>query len=132
MVVYDNAPGSLSNMQVNGVIPSCFITLEDGTKMKTESQKALTVTPDLSDFMDNEEAGQMSVFSSWGPAPDLSLKPEITAPGGHIYSSLPGGGYGDSSGTSMGQPPHGGYRCRRAAACESYRRISEPEHLPPG
>ncbi len=80
MVVYDNAPGSLSNMQVNGVIPSCFITLEDGTKMKTESQKALTVTPDLSDFMDNEEAGQMSVFSSWGPAPDLSLKPEITAP----------------------------------------------------
>ena len=74
MVVYDNAPGSLSNMQVNGVIPSCFITLEDGTKMKTESQKALTVTPDLSDFMDNEEAGQMSVFSSWGPAPDLSLK----------------------------------------------------------
>ena len=47
MVVYDNAPGSLSNMQVNGVIPPCFITLEDGTKMKTESQKALTVTPDL-------------------------------------------------------------------------------------
>ncbi|OLA30341.1 MAG: hypothetical protein BHW33_04710 [Firmicutes bacterium CAG:137_57_8] len=115
MVVYDNAPGSLSNMQVNGVIPSCFITLEDGTKMKTESQKALTVTPDLSDFMDNEEAGQMSVFSSWGPAPDLSLKPEITAPGGNIYSvnglhmtagGVQGGNdqYEKMSGTSMAAP----------------------------
>ena len=104
MVVYDNAPGSLTNMQVEGIIPSCFISLEDGTKMKTASQKAVTISPDFSDFMENEDAGQMSVFSSWGPAPDLALKPEITAPGGHIYSSLPGGGYGDSSGTSMASP----------------------------
>ena len=28
----------------------------------------------------------MSYFTSWGPAPNLGFKPEITAPGGKIYS----------------------------------------------
>lgn len=31
----------------------------------------------------------MSSFSSIGPLPNLELKPEITAPGGNIYSSVP-------------------------------------------
>lgn len=46
----------------------------------------------------------MSDFSSWGVTPDLKLKPEITAPGGDIYSTLPGGLYGSMSGTSMASP----------------------------
>lgn len=104
MVVYDNAPGELTNMQVNGLIPSCFISLADGTGMKSAEVKSLTVSPESSTFVDNEVAGQMSTFSSWGPGPSLTLKPEITAPGGHIYSSLPGGEYGDNSGTSMASP----------------------------
>ncbi|HBA03946.1 MAG TPA: hypothetical protein DCW51_08345, partial [Clostridium sp.] len=41
---------------------------------------------------------------SWGVSPDLKLKPEITAPGGDIYSTLPGGVYGSMSGTSMATP----------------------------
>lgn len=104
IVVYDNAPGAMTNMQVEGVIPACFITYENGNKMKAAAQKSLTITSELSDFLPNEAAGQMSTFSSWGPGPNLSLKPEITAPGGHIYSSLPGGIYGDNSGTSMASP----------------------------
>ncbi len=49
-------------------------------------------------------------FSSRGPAgpncgPSENLmKPEISAPGGDIYSSVPGGGYGYKSGTSMAGP----------------------------
>ena len=46
----------------------------------------------------------MSEFSSWGPVSDLSLKPEITAHGGSILSSVPGGGYEKISGTSMACP----------------------------
>ena len=46
----------------------------------------------------------MSGFSSWGVTPDLRLKPEVTAPGGNIYSSVPDGAYGFMSGTSMATP----------------------------
>ena len=46
----------------------------------------------------------MSDFSSWGPNPDLTIKPEITAHGGNIWSAIPGGGYEKMSGTSMASP----------------------------
>ena len=49
-------------------------------------------------------AYRMSDFSSWGVSPDMRLKPEVTAPGGNIYSSVPGGGYQYMSGTSMATP----------------------------
>lgn len=50
----------------------------------------------------------MSDFSSWGVPGSLELKPEITAPGGNIYSvngAIPGGmAYESMSGTSMAAP----------------------------
>ncbi len=50
----------------------------------------------------------MSDFSSWGAPGDLSLKPEITAPGGNIYSvnglAPDGSSYETMSGTSMAAP----------------------------
>ena len=48
--------------------------------------------------------GQMSSFSSWGTSDDLELKPELTAPGGKIYSSVPNNQYQTMSGTSMAAP----------------------------
>jgi len=49
---------------------------------------------------------RISGFSSYGMSPDLSLKPDIGAPGGNIYSTLPvkQGGHGNLSGTSMSSP----------------------------
>ena len=50
----------------------------------------------------------MSSFTSWGVPGSMELKPEITAPGGSIYSvdgSIPGGkAYELMSGTSMAAP----------------------------
>lgn len=49
----------------------------------------------------------ISSFSSRGPVTidgSNRLKPDITAPGSSIRSSVPGGGYGTSSGTSMAGP----------------------------
>lgn len=51
-----------------------------------------------------EEGNQLSDFSSWGPTPEFDLKPEITAVGGNVYSTLPGGKHGNLSGTSMAAP----------------------------
>jgi minor extracellular serine protease Vpr len=54
----------------------------------------------------NPQGGLISSFSSYGLAADLSLKPDIGAPGGLIRSTLPlaRGGYGTTSGTSMSAP----------------------------
>jgi hypothetical protein len=48
----------------------------------------------------------ISSFSSYGLSPDLSLKPDIGAPGGSIRSTIPleQGAYGNNSGTSMSSP----------------------------
>ncbi len=54
--------------------------------------------------IDNPRAGRISVFSSWGPAPDLRMKPEISAPGGNIYSTAENNRYKNMSGTSMAAP----------------------------
>ncbi|MCK7595592.1 S8 family serine peptidase [Pseudomarimonas salicorniae] len=51
--------------------------------------------------------GGIASFSLWGPVAGPNgplLKPDISAPGVAIRSSLPGGGYGPASGTSMATP----------------------------
>ena len=52
----------------------------------------------------NSKNENMSSFSSWGPSPDLELKPEITAPGGNIKSTVYNDSYETESGTSMASP----------------------------
>lgn len=49
-------------------------------------------------------------FSSWGTSPYLEMKPEVMAPGGGIWSTVPLalGGYDNFSGTSMAAPHVGG------------------------
>lgn len=49
-------------------------------------------------------ADMLAEFSSRGPTPHLTLKPDLSAPGVNIYSSLPGGAYGSWQGTSMATP----------------------------
>lgn len=52
----------------------------------------------------NSLANDMSPFSSWGPTPSLDFKPEISAPGGNIYSTQNNNKYTNLSGTSMAAP----------------------------
>lgn len=50
------------------------------------------------------ETNYPSDFTSWGGSNDLGFKPEISAPGGDIFSTWPDNLYGTSSGTSMATP----------------------------
>lgn len=56
--------------------------------------------------INNISGGLLSIFTSWGPTNELSIKPNIAAPGGIIYSTfpLPLGGYAVLLGTSMATP----------------------------
>lgn len=104
VIIYDNVEGDLVNMATDGNIPAVFISKADGEAMLAAADKKVSFGKRyLSQFKD-AYSGKMSDFSSWGVTPDLKLKPEITAPGGNIYSTLPGGLYGSMSGTSMASP----------------------------
>lgn len=104
VIIYDNVEGDLVNMATDGNIPAVFISKADGEAMLAAADKHVSFSKSyLAQFQD-AYSGKMSDFSSWGVTPDLKLKPEITAPGGNIYSTLPGGLYGSMSGTSMASP----------------------------
>jgi len=47
---------------------------------------------------------EVTAFSSRGPSPWVSIKPEVVAPGAEVRSALPGGAYGILNGTSMAAP----------------------------
>lgn len=109
IIVYDNIEGSMLNMADGGGIPNVFTTKEGGAKLRAAADEngrgVLTMTPqDDTLSIPSEDAGKMSDFSSWGVTPDLQLVPDITAPGGNIYSTLNNGHYGIMSGTSMATP----------------------------
>ena len=101
-VIYNNVSGTIrmSLGEVNDPIPTCAITMDAAKKIVEGAERNVGTIQIDSDF----EAGPfMSDFSSWGPMPDLRLKPEITAHGGEITSAVPGG-YDIYSGTSMAAP----------------------------
>jgi subtilisin family serine protease len=109
ILVYNNEDGELG-MDLTGdtaKIPCVSITKAHGEYLLaalSENPGLKLTFPKAMDFFPNPFAGTMSDFSSWGPAPDLSLAPDITAPGGYIYSTVNDGEYATMSGTSMSAP----------------------------
>lgn len=105
ILVYNNEPGMLYMQMDNYDLPSAFISQADGKALAAvaEGNRKLTVS-DSYGKVDNPTSGEMSDFSSWGVTPELTLKPDLTAPGGNIKSATTGGGYTTKSGTSMSAP----------------------------
>ncbi len=106
ILIYNDESGvinmNLTDSKVN--IPCAMISQEDAEHISKQgivgSMKIFSKTHTFS----SPDGYAISDFSSWGVPGDLTLKPEITAPGGNIYSTLDGGQYGNMSGTSMASP----------------------------
>lgn len=107
VIVYNHASGGegLVSMMYppEGNIPAVFIGNSGGLALKGLENKYVTFHNEVMQTP-NPSGGLMSDFSSWGTTPSLELKPEITAPGGQIYSTLQNNSYGIMSGTSMAAP----------------------------
>ena len=105
VLIYNNVEGANVSMSVTGAakkIPSVFISKHYGEILKSGQYKIV-----FNHKMDNRKsdvADQLSDFSSWGVTTDGQLKPDVTAPGGNIYSSFNDNSYGSISGTSMAAP----------------------------
>lgn len=122
-IIYNNVSGTIS-MDLTGyqeTAPCVSMTQEDADVLRQAANPVLDDEDNvlyyegiLSISRENgvvnydSDYYTMSDFSSWGVPGSLELKPEITAPGGNIYSVngiIPGGtSYETMSGTSMASP----------------------------
>ncbi|MBR0385259.1 MAG: S8 family serine peptidase, partial [Erysipelotrichaceae bacterium] len=89
IIIYNNVSGTISMQIQEDSIPAIAITLDDAQYLLHSETLQVSEVGQGHSF-DNPQALEMSDFSSWGVTPDLKLKPEVTAPGGHIYSAVPG------------------------------------------
>lgn len=110
VIVFNSAAGGNEIMGMaygddEGIIqiPAIFVGVDNGLALKNAANKKVSFKgEELS--VANPKKGKMSDFTSWGTTPSLDFKPEITAPGGQIYSTLNNNQYGMMSGTSMASP----------------------------
>ncbi len=99
--------------QTKGLIRGYSVTYRNYMKIKQNiaDAKAAGKVPMIKINTEKHEMAnpgqyKMNESTSWGPNPSLRLKPEITAPGGEIYSTVntDGGRYESMTGTSMATP----------------------------
>lgn len=126
-VIVNNQSGSIS-MNLTGYTynaPAVSVTTQEGEILKSAATAVtddednvlyytgtLTVHDSVKSAVSDSEYYTMSDFSSWGVPGTLEMKPEITAPGGSIYSVdgsvATGDAYVNMSGTSMASPQTAG------------------------
>lgn len=108
VIIFNNVSGYIS-MATSGEIdiPQLSIMKDLGENLRDEllAGKSVEISFEGEEVQSpNPEFGNLSSFTSWGMTPNLDFKPEITAPGGNILSTLQDDDYGLMSGTSMAAP----------------------------
>lgn len=98
IIIYNNVSGDIKMNVGDATLAVCSISQDDGEMLAEKGSGTLEIAR-------KQTSGPfISDFSSWGPTPDLGIKPEITAHGGNILSAVTGGSYDRLSGTSMACP----------------------------
>ena len=118
MIVCDNIDEqSLIGMALDGVtLPSVFISLNNGIKMKEAESGKIRLDSTITVITPLD--GGISGFSSFGPAEDLTLKPDIAGIGGSVTSAAKNNSLMQIEGTSMSSP----YVAGCAAILDQYLR----------
>ena len=109
LVIVNNQAGALTNMQLNAGFPTVGLSGDAGSKLveyvDNHPDEALKVSIAVQP-LDNSalKTDLMSNFTSYGPVSNLAFKPDISAPGGNLWSTQNNNGYTNMSGTSMASP----------------------------
>lgn len=104
-IVYNNESGII-NMALDGTkLPAVSVSGEDAAKLLKAKEQKVKFLAEMAS-VDNPTGWQSSSFSSWGPTPSLTLKPQISGVGGSVLSAQNNtmDGYQVMSGTSMATP----------------------------
>lgn len=106
IIVYNSTSTVFYKNQGGWDIPFMKTSRADGLELEEALKTAREMTGNVNQTAAEEgpEVGRATDFTSWGVTPDLEFKPELSAPGGNIYSTLEGNKYGVMSGTSMAAP----------------------------
>ena len=106
IVIYNSKDDGLVSMSLDDkTFPTLGMSKADGEVLAKAAKEGKSIKLKFGTaLIDNSSAGKMSDFTSWGPTPELDFKPEITAPGGKIYSLANDNKYQQMSGTSMASP----------------------------
>ncbi|MDE8688026.1 S8 family serine peptidase, partial [Streptococcus gordonii] len=75
------------------------------------------------------EADKMLYITGWGLSTEGKLKPDVTLPGGMIYSAIPNGSYDMDGGTSMATPHAAGATALIKQALEERFPQYSPEQI---
>ncbi|AYE61810.1 lactocepin H proteinase PrtH [Lactobacillus helveticus] len=109
LIIVNNQAGDMTGMSLNAGFPTTGLSATSGEKLvkyvEAHPDEALKVSIVVQP-LDNSarQTDLMSDFTSYGPTSSLAFKPDISAPGGHIWSTQNNNGYTNMSGTSMASP----------------------------
>ncbi len=107
-IIYNNIENEYARMDLTGAtIPAISVTLEEGTALLSKNKKEVSFSTEYMYIDNTDTAWKVSYFSSRGTTPALTLKPDICAVGGQVYSTV-NDNYGVHSGTSMASPQFAG------------------------
>lgn len=107
VIIIDNKDEETLAFSLDKSIPTFALSLAGGKELLSFAEKkpaAKYVFTAGNQVVADSDYGDLSNFTSWGPTPTLSFKPDITAPGGMVWSLANDNKYQSMQGTSMASP----------------------------
>ena len=96
VIMVNRVPGeapfvmSHNGLEPKPTIPGVMVSLSDGASIDDHDGEPATLVAEGSYVEHPEDANLMAGFSSWGPTHgDLLIKPDVSAPGADVLSSVP-------------------------------------------